>query len=68
MSKNQCENQPISDPKEAEVELCIEEKENEDKLFKEYFANHKKASLGPAANECKEMSEKDISNQIDKEI
>lgn len=45
-----------------------EEKENEDKLFKEYEATHQNSQNAPLSNEKEPLSENDISNEIDKEM
>lgn len=49
-------------------DLPLDDKENEDKLFHEYYTHHDKENIIQNHEEHQQLSENDISNQIDQEI
>ena len=48
--------------------LELADKENQDKLFSEYYSSHKQEPTGGSQDGHQQLTENDISNQIDKEI
>ena len=62
-------NKEVNNKENQNVDNTVHEKEQEDKLFKEYYGQHPKENNNQAVQEnAKPLSEKEISDQIDNEM
>ena len=51
-----------------DMDMNLDDKENEEKLFNEYYKEHSKENVMNVGNESNQKSENDISKEIDNQI